>query len=52
MSNLLAHKSIRVAKPTRGHQPLADGAIRTDHEIVDRLQQWKHITKSLLHYYK
>ncbi|TNY19467.1 hypothetical protein DMC30DRAFT_304506 [Rhodotorula diobovata] len=52
MSNLLAHKSIRVAKPTRGHQPLSDGAIRTDHEIVDRLQQWKHITKSLLHYYK
>lgn len=29
MSNLLAHKSIRVAKPTRGHQPLADGAIRS-----------------------
>lgn len=28
MSNLLAHKSIRVAKPTRGHQPLSDGAIR------------------------
>lgn len=24
----------------------------TDHELVDRLQQWKHVTKSLLHYYK
>ncbi|BGP48273.1 hypothetical protein JCM10450v2_004145 [Rhodotorula kratochvilovae] len=52
MSNLLAHKSIRVAKPTRGHQPTAEGSVRTDHEIVDRLQQWKHITKSLIHYYK
>ncbi|GAA6058181.1 hypothetical protein JCM3770_004083 [Rhodotorula araucariae] len=52
MSHLLAHKSIRVVKPTRGHQPTAEGSVRTDHELVDRLQQWKHITKSLLHYYK
>ncbi|GJN90575.1 hypothetical protein Rhopal_003587-T1 [Rhodotorula paludigena] len=42
MSNLLAHKSVRVAKPTRGHQPGAEGSVRTDHELVDRLQQWKH----------
>ncbi|BGP24876.1 hypothetical protein JCM10295v2_003796 [Rhodotorula toruloides] len=53
MSSLLAHKSVRVAKPTRGHQPVGEtGQIRPDHELVDRLQQWKHIAKSLLHYYK
>ncbi|BGP32311.1 hypothetical protein JCM10296v2_004092 [Rhodotorula toruloides] len=53
MSSLLAHKSVRVAKPTRGHQPAGEtGQIRPDHELVDRLQQWKHIAKSLLHYYK
>ncbi|GAA5886009.1 hypothetical protein JCM6882_004231 [Rhodosporidiobolus microsporus] len=53
MSSLLHHKSVRVSKPTRGHQPSAQtGAIRTDHELVDRLQQWKHITKSLLYYHK
>ncbi|GAA6001324.1 hypothetical protein JCM10207_006609 [Rhodosporidiobolus poonsookiae] len=53
MSSLLHHKSVRVAKPTRGHQPSAQtGAVRTDHELVDRLQQWKHITKSLLYYHK
>lgn len=28
------------------------GPYSTDHELVDRLQQWKHVTKSLLHYYK
>ncbi|GAA5984844.1 hypothetical protein JCM11641_005436 [Rhodosporidiobolus odoratus] len=53
MSSLLHHKSVRVAKPTRGHQPSAEtGAIRTDHELIDRLQQVKHITKSLLYYHK
>ncbi|GAA5992591.1 hypothetical protein JCM5350_003663, partial [Sporobolomyces pararoseus] len=52
MSNLLHHKSVRLAKPTHGHQPTKTGQIRPDHEIVDRLQQWKHIDKSLLHYYK
>ncbi|GAA5820136.1 hypothetical protein JCM11251_005498 [Rhodosporidiobolus azoricus] len=53
MSSLLHHKSVRVAKPTHGHQPSkATGSVRTDHELVDRLQQWKHITKSLLYYHK
>ncbi|GAA5894220.1 uncharacterized protein JCM6883_003753 [Sporobolomyces salmoneus] len=52
MSGLLHHKSVRLAKPTHGHQPTKTGHIRPDHEIVDRLQQWKHIDKSLLHYYK
>ncbi|GAA5940901.1 uncharacterized protein JCM15063_000913 [Sporobolomyces koalae] len=52
MSGLLHHKSVRLAKPTHGHQPSKTGQIRPDHEIVDRLQQWKHIDKSLLHYYK
>ncbi|BGP16387.1 hypothetical protein JCM10213_008664 [Rhodosporidiobolus nylandii] len=53
MSSLLRHKSVHVAKPTRGHQPSAEtGAVRTDHELVDRLQQWKHITKSILYYHK
>ncbi|GAA5832490.1 hypothetical protein JCM3766R1_003098 [Sporobolomyces carnicolor] len=52
MSSLLHHKSVRLAKPTHGHQPTKAGQIRADHEIVDRLQQWKHIDKSLLHYYK
>ncbi|GAA5875931.1 hypothetical protein JCM3774_005821 [Rhodotorula dairenensis] len=52
MSSILQHKSVGIRKPTRGHQPTATGQIRTDHELVDRLQQWKHVTKSLLHYYK
>ncbi|POY74537.1 hypothetical protein BMF94_2297 [Rhodotorula taiwanensis] len=52
MSSLLQHKTVGIRKPTRGHQPTATGQIRTDHELVDRLQQWKHVTKSLLHYYK
>ncbi|GAA5824643.1 hypothetical protein JCM5353_000786 [Sporobolomyces roseus] len=53
MSGLLHHKSVRLAKPTHGHQASSKtGQIRPDHEIVDRLQQWKHIDKSLLHYYK
>ncbi|GAA6042123.1 hypothetical protein JCM8097_003118 [Rhodosporidiobolus ruineniae] len=52
MSSLMHHKSVRLAKPTRGHQPGAEGVVRTDHELVDRLQQWKHITKSLLYYHK
>ncbi|GAA5850344.1 hypothetical protein JCM8547_001840 [Rhodosporidiobolus lusitaniae] len=53
MSSLLHHKSVRVAKPTRGHQPGKEtGTIRTDHELIDRNQQTKHIVKSLLHYHK
>ncbi|GAA6060981.1 hypothetical protein JCM10212_000667 [Sporobolomyces blumeae] len=53
MSSLLHHKSVGLAKPTHGHQASAKtGKVRADHEIIDRLQQWKHIDKSLLHYYK
>ncbi|GAA5875669.1 hypothetical protein JCM1840_003169 [Sporobolomyces johnsonii] len=53
MSSLLHHKSVRVHKPTRGHQASpTTGEVRPDHELIDRLQQWKHIDKSLLHYYK
>ncbi|GAA5921700.1 hypothetical protein JCM1841_007095 [Sporobolomyces salmonicolor] len=53
MSSLLHHKSVRVQKPTRGHQASpTTGEVRPDHELIDRLQQWKHVDKSLLHYYK
>lgn len=52
MSNLLAHKSVGIKKSTRGHQ-LKDGeAMRPDYVLVDRNQQWKHVTKSLLSYYQ
>ncbi|KAK4700873.1 hypothetical protein P7C70_g5371, partial [Phenoliferia sp. Uapishka_3] len=53
MSSLLSHKSIRIKKPTHGHQ--ADkktGEIGPVDVLIDRSQQWKHVTKSLLHYYK
>ncbi|KAK4056758.1 hypothetical protein OIO90_002310 [Microbotryomycetes sp. JL221] len=53
MSNLLQHKKIGLQKSTRGVHELRDGADpRHDYTLVDRCQQYKHITKSLLHYYQ
>ncbi|KAK4054399.1 hypothetical protein OIV83_000893 [Microbotryomycetes sp. JL201] len=53
MSHLLQHKKIGLQKSTRGVHELRDGQDpRHDYTLVDRCQQYKHITKSLLHYYK
>ncbi|KAL8287082.1 hypothetical protein RQP46_004088 [Phenoliferia psychrophenolica] len=53
MSNILQHKSIGLMKPTHGHQPSKlTGVIGPVDVLIDRCQQWKHVTKSLLHYYK
>lgn len=52
-SSLLSHKSIRLQKNTRGATSLdKNGEVRPDHALTARLQQAKHITKSILHYYK
>ncbi|KAL8280370.1 hypothetical protein RQP46_007287 [Phenoliferia psychrophenolica] len=53
MSNLLAHKSVRIKKGTHGSLPdKATGEVGPVDVLIDRSQQWKHVTKSLLHYYK
>ncbi|KAK4700279.1 hypothetical protein P7C70_g5972, partial [Phenoliferia sp. Uapishka_3] len=53
MAHLLQHKTIGLMKPTHGHQPSKmTGEIGPVDVLIDRSQQWKHIAKSLLNYYK
>ncbi|SCZ88245.1 BZ3500_MvSof-1268-A1-R1_Chr2-1g04283 [Microbotryum saponariae] len=53
MSRLLQNKHVGIKKPTHGHQlPKEGGSLRLDHTLIDRCQQWKHVDKSLLHYFE
>ncbi|SCV72148.1 BQ2448_4842 [Microbotryum intermedium] len=53
MSRLLQNKHVGIKKPTHGHQlPKEGGSLRFDHTLIDRCQQWKHVDKSLLHYFQ
>ncbi|ORY64622.1 hypothetical protein BCR35DRAFT_354988 [Leucosporidium creatinivorum] len=53
MSSLLSRATTK--KSNHGVHPESKkvgGEIRPDYALTDRLNQWKHVTKSLLHYYQ